>query len=190
MSLNIGKIINLALASLIVAAPALAEAEKDKSESPGAKTRLAKEAGCEGSACHKGARAKFSDEQLEKMSALKKQFLDGTQAKRSELETLGREMKALFTAQEIDRGKALELQGKIAATRAELSKAKLNYRLDQLALLTPEQKQEMRHRFLMKSSFGHHGHHKFSGSHGSRFHGHHGFHSDIRPGAGGSAEKA
>lgn len=159
------RIFNLVLAGLVIAAPALAA---NSSTTDGAKPSFSKKTeGCADGACERsGAKAGFSDEQLEKMSKLRNEFLDSTASKRAEIDSLHRQMKDLFKAENIDRAKALELQSKMDSVKADLSKSKLNLRLDQLALLTPEQKQAMRHRML-RGGFGGGKHH------GGRF-GHHG----------------
>ncbi len=164
------KIFNIVLASLAVATPVLAADTDSKDE---AKPSFAKKIdGCKDGACERGHRAKFSDEQLQKMSSLKNQFLDSTASKRAELDSLGRQMKDVFTAKDIDRNKANDLESRISAVKADLDKARLNFKLDMLSVLTPEQRDGMRHRMLEGGfgsrhghhGFGHHGH--FKGGHG------------------------
>ena len=170
MSVSKTRIFNLILAGLVIAAPALAaDSNKDDDKRITASKRL----DCPDGQCKQQQhKSKFTDEQIEKMISLKNQFLDSTSLKRAELETLHRQLKDLFRADNVDRQKAMDLQSKIDSIKSDISKSRLNLKLDQLAILTPEQRQEMKHRML-RGGFGG-GHHRFGG-HGG---GHH-------PGAGG-----
>lgn len=97
---------------------------------------------------------KLSDEQLEKIHALKNSFKDSASKKVLDLKTLKRQLKDTVMAEKVDRAKATAIQAKINELKNELSSAKLAMRLDTLEILTPEQKQQMRHRQLQKEAFG------------------------------------
>lgn len=173
------KIFNIVLASLAVATPVLAADTDTKDD---AKPSFAKKIGdCKDGACERGHRAKFSDEQLQKMSSLKNQFLDNTASKRAELDSLGRQMKDVFTAKDVDRAKANDLESRISAVKADLDKARLNFKLDMLAVLTPEQRDGMRRHMLEGGFGGHHRHHGF---------GHHGHFKGGPGGPGGPGGQA
>lgn len=156
---------NVAVAGLLIAAPALAA--NTTSGAPGAKVPVA--AKCDGGACEKGGGGHWnrggghhmdlSDAQLEKMSTLRNKFLDSTASQRTELETLYRQMKGVFTRADVDRNQALEIQSKINATKANLATARLNLKLEELSVLTPDQREKLRHRMLVSEAFGgfHHG---------------------------------
>lgn len=165
---------NVVVVSLLLAAPALAD--DTTSGAPGAKVPVASK--CDGGACEKadhcgggGQRGHMdlSDAQLEKMSGLRNKFLDSTSAQRTELESLYRQMKGVFTKPEVDRQQALEIQSKINNVKANLSTARLNFKLEELSVLTPEQREKLRHRMLLSESFGggfHHGGPVRMGGHG------------------------
>lgn len=162
MTVQKSRIFNLILAGLVIAAPALAA---DTSKDDDKRITSSKRLECADGSC-KQSKSKFSDEQIEKMISLKNQFLDSTATKRTEMETAQRQLRDLFRADNIDRSKALELQNKIDGLRADISRARLNLKLDQISLLTPEQRQDMKHKML-RGGFGGHGgpggHHRFGG---------------------------
>jgi Spy/CpxP family protein refolding chaperone len=101
----------------------------------------------------------LTDEQLEKIAALKDNFLSKTAGKKVELKGLGRQLRGLLTKKEVNRQEAFVLQEKISTLRADLAKEKLAFRLDMMSVLTDEQREKIRHRMLMKQAFGGHKHH-------------------------------
>ena len=103
----------------------------------------------------------LSDEQLEKINTLKEAARQSTAAQKTELHALSSRMHDLMTKPDVDRAEVMALQAKVNSLRSDLSNRWLNFRLDSMAVLTPEQKQQVRHRFLMHQMFGgfrHHGH--------------------------------
>lgn len=143
---------SLILTSIMVAAPALAADDTAPGANQPEHFRMSKrlaEGGPEG-------RAKFglTDDQLQKMSALNNKFKDSIGAQKTQLGSLSRQLKDVFAQAQVDRAKAVDLQTKINALKAEISIAKLNFKIDKLAILTPEQREKIRHRMLVSQAMG------------------------------------
>lgn len=172
MSNIMKQLFNAAIASLLIAAPVLAADGATVNGAEGGPDRMtaSKRLECSGSSFRHDKRFSFSDSQLEKMASLKTQFLDKTAGERSELGTLHRQMKDVLSQTQIDRSKAEAIQSKINSIKDDLSNAKLNLKLDEIAALTPEQREQMRHRMLVSEAFGgRFGHHRhFGGRHFER----------------------
>ncbi len=96
----------------------------------------------------------LSDEQLEKIAALKDQQRVATASQKAQLKALSDQLKDVMTKPELDKQAALGLQGKINDLRAQLSNEKLEERINFMAVLTPEQKEILRHRILASEAFG------------------------------------
>ena len=111
----------------------------------------------------------LSDDQLEKIAKLRNDFSDAAGTKVVQLRSLMRQQKDLMTQEKVDKSQVLDIQNKINNIKTDLSNAKLNVRLDTLALLTPDQKQKIRHKALQREVFGaggfkgKHGHHRRQG---------------------------
>jgi Spy/CpxP family protein refolding chaperone len=96
-----------------------------------------------------GDRIKLTDEQLEKLHALRAELSNQAQPKLLELKTLKRQLKDELTKASLDKQQVLSLQGKINAIRADLANARVAMAVDANAIFTAEQKQQMRRRYLM-----------------------------------------
>lgn len=182
MSISMKQVINVALASLFIAAPALAVDSGARSGAETGRPLTAKKLECGGAPCERAGKIQFTDSQLEKMSALKNQFMDKSGARFAELGSLHRQLKDVLSQPTIDRSKAESLQAKINTIKSDLSMDKLNLRIEEIGILTPEQREIMHHRMLMSEAFGgRFGHHRhFSG--GRHFgHGEHGERGGERP---------
>ncbi len=112
----------------------------------------------------------FSDEQLEKIAKIKGAFSDTAAAKAAQLHTLGRELKSQLSQSNIDKSQVMDIQAKINSLKNDISNAKLNMRLDTIAVLTPEQRQKFHHMALQRQVLGgrrgaghEHGHHRHGG---------------------------
>ncbi|MBX9689787.1 MAG: hypothetical protein K2X27_23965 [Candidatus Obscuribacterales bacterium] len=110
----------------------------------------------------------FSDEQLEKIAKLKSSFQDNNSAKVAQLRSLTRELRDKMTQENLDKSAVLDLQSKINGLKSDLATARLNMRIDTLALFTPEQKQQLRHASLKRQAFGSRG--RGQGHHGKKGH--------------------
>ncbi len=96
----------------------------------------------------------LSDEQLEKIAKLKAELSDSQSPKMNELRSLSRQLKDALSAENPQKGKVMEIQSKINSLKADLSNARLNAKLETLAVLNPEQKQKLRHASLERQVFG------------------------------------
>lgn len=123
----------------------------------------------------------FSDEQLEKMYQIKSDFQDKAGARFVELMSQERSLRDLLTQPEFDKSKAQSIQNKINSAKADLANLHLDERMSLLAVLTAEQRKELRKNYIKRMDFGmmggggHWRHHMRKGGGG---HGHGG------PGAG------
>jgi Spy/CpxP family protein refolding chaperone len=174
---NMKKIFGATLASLIIAGPVLAAdsgavTAVDKATASGIERGPGKafaKHGCGPGGFERGKKLDFSDSQLEKMSSLKNQYLDKTASQLSQLGVLERQLRDVLSQPSIDRAKAESVQSKINSLKADLSTARLNLKIDEIGILTPEQREKMRHRMLVSESFGHkfgHGRHFGGGKFG------------------------
>ena len=112
----------------------------------------------------------LSDDQLEKIAKLKSAFADAAGAKKVQVQSLNRDLRALLTKEKIDRSAVLDLQKKINDINGELATTKISMRLDALEVLTPEQKQKVHHKQLQRMVFGGGGHKRAGMRHGGGMH--------------------
>ena len=103
---------------------------------------------------HHGPRISFSDDQLEKFSSIKNQYLAETAPIKTELMSARRQQKDLITKPDSDRSQIIALQDKINGLKSKLSSSSLKYRLDRFAILTPDQQKTIRHKMLVSQAFG------------------------------------
>ena len=96
----------------------------------------------------------FSDEQLEKMYQIKSDFQDKSGAKFVEMMSLERNLRDMLTQPEFEKSKAQSLQNKINSAKADLANLRLDERMSLLAVLTPEQRKEVRHNYIKRADFG------------------------------------
>lgn len=102
----------------------------------------------------------LSDDQLEKMHAIKTKFQTDTATKQAELKVLHIQLREILSAESINKQAALSLQSKINNLKGELATARLNSMIERAEVLTSEQRKEIHHRMLQREgSFkkGHHG---------------------------------
>lgn len=96
----------------------------------------------------------LSDDQLEKIAKLRNDLRDSSAGKKAQLQTLHRQLKDALISEKTDKAAVLDINSKMNSLKAELSTARLNARLETLAVLTPEQKAKMRHKALQREAFG------------------------------------
>lgn len=118
------------------------------------------------------SRPSLSEEQRDKLLTLRNKHKLDTAATRAELQVRKSELRHLFSKANIDKSAAKDLQGKINELTARLSDARLDLMLASSDILTPEQRESMRNRFMRHSlrgqkGFGKRGDWKGPG-HGSR----------------------
>ncbi|MGD9685070.1 MAG: Spy/CpxP family protein refolding chaperone [Candidatus Obscuribacterales bacterium] len=133
-----------------------------------------------GGGCRAGGMMKsLSDEQLEKMNTLKLSFKSDIAPKFAELKTLKDQFRDAVTKPDTSKSDLLALQTKINGVKDEISTARAGFIADRMAVLTDEQKSELRKKFLSRGLMGgrHYGR-SFHGKgfHGKSFHGKRGFH--------------
>lgn len=90
----------------------------------------------------------LTDEQFEKLFQIKNQFLDKAGPKMLELTSSRRELKDYLTRPQLDKVKIKELQNRINDSRAALANLCLDEKLSALAVLTEEQRKELRKRII------------------------------------------
>ena len=100
----------------------------------------------------------LSDDQLERLNAIKMQFAKNTAGMRADLHVQKMQLKDILTKPQIDVGQAKSVQDRINSLHAQLSDARLNYVIERAAVFTPEQRQQMRRMFLRHGAFGGHHH--------------------------------
>ena len=110
----------------------------------------------------------MTDDQLQKMAAIRESLKEKTASQRSQLSALKFQLRNLMMADTIDRSAANALQSKINALKGDIATARLNAHIDMMGVLTSEQRTHLRHHMLMEQAFGcHHHHHHGEGGGGS-----------------------
>ena len=156
------KIFSLAIACLLSAAPVLAAEISAADNTAGASIAVGSggnDQAFPGKKCHgrmfrTSERFSFSDSQLEQMSALKNQFMDKTASKFSELGSLHRQLKDVLSQKSIDGSKAESIQSKINSLKDDIALGRLKLKIDETAVLTPDQREHMRRAMLVSEVFG------------------------------------
>ncbi|MBX9692233.1 MAG: Spy/CpxP family protein refolding chaperone [Cyanobacteria bacterium] len=126
---------------------------------------------CGGGQCGGGFKSKLnlSDDQLERLNSLKMASREASAPKVMELKSLHSQLKDKLTKGDVNKSELLSLQSKINSLKGELANSRISFLADASAVLTADQRQQLRHGFLMRSLGG--GRH-----HGKGFHGGRGFH--------------
>jgi Spy/CpxP family protein refolding chaperone len=99
----------------------------------------------------------LSDDQLEKFAKLKADLQDSTAGTATQVHTLNRQLRDLLSKDEVDKSQAMGIQAKLNSLRNDLANAQLKMRLETLAVLSPEQKQKLRHAALQRQVFSNSG---------------------------------
>lgn len=92
---------------------------------------------------------KFSDDQLQRMMELRDQHRIATASQHAELGALSHKLSLLLTADRIDRKEVGSIQAKIQALHSELASLNAKFAVDSAEIMTPEQRQKLRHRLLL-----------------------------------------
>ena len=93
----------------------------------------------------------LTDAQLEKMAAIKNGERAQAQPKVSDLISTARQLRDQLSKPDADKSQIQSLQAQINGDKDALSNLKLNTKLQELDLLTGQQKQELRHDFLKRT---------------------------------------
>jgi Spy/CpxP family protein refolding chaperone len=114
----------------------------------------------------------LSDEQMEKMVALKDKYCLDVASKKAELKSLFHQMMNTMTEAKVDKKQAGDLHKKIATIKSDLSDLRFDYTLQAAELLTEEQRKIARHAMLSHQLMG-----GFGFGHSKRHH--HGSHHSM-----------
>jgi Spy/CpxP family protein refolding chaperone len=101
-----------------------------------------------------GKRLGLTYEQLLKISTMKDQYRLSSAGQRAETKVLSDQLKNVLTAPQLDKAQALSIQSKLNDVKDKLSNEKLQFRIDFMSVLTPEQKEIVRHKMLVSEVFG------------------------------------
>lgn len=94
----------------------------------------------------------LSDDQLEKLHAIRVKSKTATAGKRAELSVLQTQLREALSAENIDKQAAFSIQSKINALRADLANARLASLIEKSDVFTTEQKKEIRHKMLEREN--------------------------------------
>ncbi len=94
-----------------------------------------------------------TDDQFEKLYALKNRTLDQLGPKMLELSTANRHLRDVLTQESIDDKSAKKLQGQITSLKADVEGIKLNSKMEMMQILTGAQRKELR-KAMMKGPLG------------------------------------
>jgi len=105
--------------------------------------------------------SRLSTAQLEKLTALKDKFNLDTAAEKAQLKADRHELFDLLSKPTVDKEQVLSLNTKMNTLKNQISDARINLLLASSEVLTPQQKEQMHDRFLLRSLKGGRQHHKF-----------------------------
>jgi Spy/CpxP family protein refolding chaperone len=91
---------------------------------------------------------KFTDDQLERMHTIRSKFEDSRGARAVEIHKLHRQIFDSLSTSTPDKSAIMALQGKINALEADQANERIQMMIDTHEILTPEQRQAMRHHLL------------------------------------------
>ncbi|MBI4533823.1 MAG: Spy/CpxP family protein refolding chaperone [Candidatus Melainabacteria bacterium] len=94
----------------------------------------------------------LTEDQYEKLFAIKNQFLNKLGPKVLELKLSERELADLMSRTQLDRQKVTELQSRINEQKSAIANLRTDERINTLEILTPEQRKELRKQTIMGRS--------------------------------------
>jgi Spy/CpxP family protein refolding chaperone len=173
-------ICNLALAFSVLATPAFAASglenanDNELAATPRTAVIAAEGEGDKDSEGHgRHHRPSFSDDQLEKIAALKDQYMQKTASQKSQVRLLHRQLREAMASETVDRSRAQQILSQINSIHSDLASKGLDFKIDMMSILTPEQREHMRRHMLMENAFGGGwGHHRHGGHGRGGEHGH------------------
>jgi Spy/CpxP family protein refolding chaperone len=115
-----------------------------------------------------GKKLGLSDDQLVKIAALKDQGRVTMAPQFAQLKALNDQLKDVLTKPSLDKQEALSLEGKINDLKAQVGTEKLEQRIDFMSILTPDQKETLRHKMLVSEALGGFGGHHMRHHAGAR----------------------
>jgi len=118
---------------------------------------------------------KMTDDQYERMYAIREDVQDQMGLKRAQEGILHRKLRDTLSAATIDTKQAQDLAGKITALKSDMTSIKLDSMIKMAQVFTPEQRKELRMKMIMGHHHHHGGHHHFGHHEGhGPSHEHHG----------------
>lgn len=147
---------SLIITSTLVGLPAFAADNTKDAGVANTQVKIGEKCSAQRSQCHGafGKRLNLNDEQLQKIGAMKDQFRLATATQKAETKVLSDQLKNVLTAPSLDKAQALSIQSKLNDVKDKLSNEKLQFRMDFISVLTPEQKEIVRHKELVSEAFG------------------------------------
>lgn len=112
----------------------------------------------------------LTDDQFEKLYALKNDMMDKMGPRMVEMFSLERQLKDVLTSANIDAKKAAALKDKITAAKADMANIGLEHRIAVMETLTAEQRKDLRSAMIKGSMRGFGGGHHFKGKAMMRMH--------------------
>jgi Spy/CpxP family protein refolding chaperone len=97
----------------------------------------------------------LTEDQMTKLVDLKSDYNINTAKQKAEVEADKKKLILLMTEAKIDKQAVTALNDKIVSLKANISDARLNKMLSVMNILTPEQREKVRHHMLVRS-LGHH----------------------------------
>ena len=91
----------------------------------------------------------LTDEQLVKLVSIKSDYAVNTAKQKAELETNKKKMIILMTEPKLDKAAILALNEKIDSLKTSLTDARVNQMLTVMNVMTPNQREQMRHHMLV-----------------------------------------
>jgi Spy/CpxP family protein refolding chaperone len=98
----------------------------------------------------------LTDEQMEQLVSLKSEYAVDTAKQKAELKADMGKMMLLMTAPTLDKQAVLSLKEKMDQLKASLCDARVNHMISAMNVMTPKQKEQMRHHMLVHMLSHHH----------------------------------
>ena len=90
----------------------------------------------------------LSDDQQEKLYQLKRENISKIAPKMTEMMLAKMDLMEMLSRPNLDKAQVTTLQNKINQLHSDIGTARINYLVDSLAVITPEQRQDIRRTFL------------------------------------------
>jgi len=98
----------------------------------------------------------LTDDQMSQLVSLKSDYKINTAKQKAELESNMKKMVLLMTAPKLDKQAILSLNEKIDSLKATRADARVDQMLSVMNIMTPQQREQMRHHMLVQSLSWHH----------------------------------
>ena len=98
----------------------------------------------------------LTDDQYERLYAIKRESMGQMAGKMGTMATLNMDLKDALLQPDLDKSKIQSVQDKINALKSDMANMRLNHHINMLAVLTPEQRKELRLAMIKSSASGGH----------------------------------